>query len=318
MYSKALPNRAGRHAYGFIPIGGFEVKNYWIEGVLEKEHTVLTWDLKRVQLLESLIKRTAQFGVELDGHFEHLSIFDYDSIVQDHLNGSCDPNRVKAWVYVSLLRKAVQDANAVALLRSKSLTSQALNLWRSLFETDVVCQYVGDRSLKDDHLTCRYAIHSIIRPTVRRWKEFNKICSRRGLPEYYTSEKINRMTDDYKKVIGEWRGDYKWTDKYNTFEEIAQAINSDMLFYRIANNEIHPTIGQAEVVSNTTLPLPAMPLLPIGILHDAGKLSLEFQTAKSLKNTTWRVTDYTTLTSHLHDSLTALKDLSEEVLQNLT
>ena len=61
-----------------------------------------------------------------------------------------------------------------------------------------------------------------------------------------------------------------------------------------------------------------MPLLPIGILHDAGKLSLEFQTAKSLKNTTWRVTDYTTLTSHLHDSLTALKDLSEEVLQNLT
>ena len=126
------------------------------------------------------------------------------------------------------------------------------------------------------------------------------------------------MTDDYKKVIGEWRGDYKWTDKYNTFEEIAQAINSDMLFYRIANNEVHPTIGQAEVVSNTTLPLPAMPLLPIGILHDAGKLSLEFQTAKSLKNTTWRVTDYTTLTSHLHDSLTALKDLSEEVLQNLT
>ena len=293
------------------------MKNFWLEGMLERETRSLPWDLKRIQILESLIRPTAQFGLELDDHFKHPSIFDYDSIVQGHLNGSCDPNRVRAWVYVSLLRKAVQDANAVALLRSKSLSSQALNLWRSLFETDVVCQYVGKRSQEDDHLACRYAIHSIIRPTVRRWKEVNKHRSRLGMPEDYTAEEINRRKAMYKKVIGNWGRDYTWAGEHDTFEKIAQASNSDMLFYRIANNEVHPTIGQSEMIIDLTLPLRAMPLLPIGTALDAGELSLEFQTAKLLINTTRRVTDYTTLTTHLQDSLATLMEFSEEVLQDL-
>ena len=44
------------------------MKNYWLERVLEKENTVLPWDLTRVHLLESLIRPTAQFGVELENH----------------------------------------------------------------------------------------------------------------------------------------------------------------------------------------------------------------------------------------------------------
>ena len=90
-----------------------------------------------------------------------------------------------------------------------------------------------------------------------------------------------------------------------------------MLFYRIANNEVHPTIGQSEMIIDLTLPLRAMPLLPIGTALDAGELSLEFQTAKLLINTTRRVTDYTTLTTHLQDSLATLMEFSEEVLQDL-
>ena len=293
------------------------MKNYWLERALGKRSTILPWDLTRIQLLESLIRSTARFGVELESSLGQPSIFDYEPIIQDHRNGSCDPNKVRSWVYVSLLEKAVKDANAVALLRSKSLTSQALNLWRSLFQTDVVCQYVGNGTLGDDHLTCRYAIHSIVRPTVGRWEEFNKIRSHLGKPEYYTAEEIERLSVAYKKVIGKW-GDYTWTCEYTKFEEIAQATNSDMLFYRIANNEVHPTIGQSEVVSDLTLPLPAISLLPPGIDHTVGELSLEFQTAKLLSNTTRRVTDYTTLTTHLQDILTTLKELSEEVLQKLT
>ena len=293
------------------------MKNFWLEGMLERETRSLPWDLKRIQILESLIRSTAHFGIQLDDHFDLPSIFDYDSIVQGHLNDSCDPNRVRAWVYVSLLRKAIQDANAVALLRSKSLSSQALNLWRSLFETDVVCQYVGKRSQEDDHLACRYAIHSIIRSTVRRWEEFNRLCRRLEMPECYTTEEINRRKAMYKKVIGNWGRDYTWTGGHDTFEKIAQASNSDMLFYRIANNEVHPTIGQSEMIIDLTLPLRAMPLLPIGNALDAGELSLEFQTAKLLINTTRRVTDYTTLTTHLQDSLATLMEFSEEVLQDL-
>ena len=109
------------------------MKNYWLERVLEKENTVLPWDLNRVQMLESLIRPTAEFGVELANHIGKLSIFYYESIIQDHTSGSCDPNNVRGLVYVNLLQKAVQDANAVALLRSESLWSQAINLWGSLF-----------------------------------------------------------------------------------------------------------------------------------------------------------------------------------------
>ena len=91
-----------------------------------------------------------------------------------------------------------------------------------------------------------------------------------------------------------------------------------MLFYRIANNEVHPTIGQSEVIGDRILPLPAMPLLPTSSDHTYGQLSLELQTAKLLSNTTRRVTDYIPLTTHLQDILTPLEELSEEVLQNLS
>ena len=296
------------------------MKNYWLECVVKQKKAVPSWDLKRVQLLESLIKPTAQFSVELDNHLAPPSILDCDSIIEEHASGTCDPTKVGAWVYVNLLRKAVQDANAVALLRSKSLPNQAINLWRSLFETDVVSQYVGDRLSKDHHLPCRYAIQSIVRPTVRRWEEFNEACRRRGKPAYYSAKEIKRRKDLYGELIGKWREDYAWTNEpsHKTFKAIAQATNSDMLFHRIANNEVHPTFGEAAVVTDSRLPLPAVPLLPVGIAHDAGELSLEFQTAKSLSNTTRRVTDYTTLTGHLQDRLTGLEELAEGVLRDLT
>ena len=295
------------------------MKNYWLERVLNRWNTDLPWDLKRVQLLESLIRSTAEFGVELANHLGEPSLFDYDSIIKDHATGSCDPNKIREWVYVSLLQKAVQDANAVALLRSESFGSQAINLWRSLFEADVLCQYIADRPT-DVHLTCRYAIHSIIRSSVRRWEEFNKICCRLGEPAYYTTEEIDRSKKLYKELIGKWAEDYAWTHNpgHKTFNTIAQAINSDMLFYRVANNEVHPTFGEAAMLTGLRLPLPAVPLLPVGVNHDLGEMSLEFQTAKLLSSTIRRVTDYTSLTTNLQDSLTDLTGLAETVLRNLS
>jgi hypothetical protein len=59
-------------------------------------------------------------------------------------------------------------------------------------------------------------------------------------------------------------------------------------------------------------------LLPVGITHDVGELSLEFQTARLLRNTTRRVTDYTTLTIHLQDSMTTLNQLAKAVLRDLS
>ena len=219
---------------------------------------------------------------------------------------------------MSLLRKAVQDANAVALLRSTNLTSQALNLWRSLFETDVICQFIGEMSLKDPHLNCSYAIHSIIRPTVRRWEEFNETCRRQGKPAHYSTEEIEYRKRVYREQFGEWKGDFKWTCQHNTFEEIAQSIKSDMLFYRIANNEVHPTFGQSEALTAFTLPLPAIPLLPAYVAHGVGELQLEYQTAQLLANTTQRVTAYTTLPTQLQDRLDSLTKLQKEVLKELT
>ena len=139
-----------------------QVENYWLEYQFEKKKAHLPWDLRRVQLLESFIGPAAQFGVELESHLGQLPIFDYGSFTHAHTNDSCDQTKAREWVYVSLFQKAVQDANGVALLRSKSLGSQAITLWRSLFETDVLCQYIGAR-LSNDHLACRYPSSSMIR-----------------------------------------------------------------------------------------------------------------------------------------------------------
>ena len=98
-------------------------------------------------------------------------------------------DKIRSWVYAGLLRKSVQDANAVAILRSKSLWGQALNLWRSLFETEVVCHYIGDRS-SEDHLACRYVIHSVLRKTFRCWEAFNETCRRLGKEADYSPEEI--------------------------------------------------------------------------------------------------------------------------------
>ena len=294
------------------------MKNYWLEYIVEKDNLDLPWDPARVRSLESMVKPTAQFSVDLDDHFGQRSILDYGRLIHSHKSGSCDQDKVRAWVYSSLLRKAVQDANAVALLRSKSLWNQALNLWRSLFETEVVCNYIGNSSL-GDHLACRYVIHSKLRKSFRRWEQFNETCRRLGKDEEYSAAEIQIQKDAYREEFEDQRGDYAWTRKRNhdTFEKIAQATNSDMLFYRIASNEVHPTFGEDASVIDTSLPIPVIPLLPVGVAYDEGELLLEFQTANSLNNTINRVTDYTTMPVELQHSLTDLKKLAEEVLRGL-
>lgn len=199
------------------------MKNYWLEHLIEKEDLDLPWDPTRIRSLKSLIKPAAQFSVDLDRHVGPLSLLDYGFILQDHRDGSCDQDKITSWVYAGLLRKAVQDTNAIAILRSKSLWSQAPNLWRSLFETEVVCHYIEVRS-SDDHLACRYMIHSMLRKTFRQWEEFNETCRRLGKENEYSAEEIRLRKDLYQKEFGEKWGDCAWTHKpkHSTFERIAQ------------------------------------------------------------------------------------------------
>ena len=298
------------------------MKNYWLRYELEKKKTHLPWDLRRVQLLESFIGTAAQFGVELESHLGQLSTFDYDSFILAHTRGSCDQMKVREWVYLSLFQKAVQDANGVALLTSKSLWSQAINLWRSLFETDVVCQYIGDR-LSNDHLACHYLIHSIVRPTIIRWEAFNKNCLRIGQPQYYPLEEIERRKQFYKQVFkkdfGKSGGNYDWTvdRKHTSFHLISEATKCDMLFYRIANNEVHPTFGVAAALTDLRLPLPVVPLLPLANTPEDGELTLEYQTARILENTTQRASDFIMLRSDFYGPINTLLKLAEEVSRKL-
>ena len=303
--------------YSLIPDKEFQVQNYWLERVLENENSDLPRDFQRIRLLESLVKPTAQFGVDLESHLGPQPISFEESIIRDHMRGSCDPDKVRAWVYLSLLKKAVQDANAVVLLRSASLSGQAFNIWRSLFQTNVVCQFIKNKASNDQHLTCRYVVHSIIRATVRRWKEFNETCCRQGKPARYSTEEIDRRKAVYEELVGKWGTDYVWTREHKAFEGLAKATKSDMLFYRISNSEVHPTFGISVIVTDFSLPLAAAPLVPVGVTHDVGELSLEFQTAKLLSHTTRRASDYTALTTHLKERMQTLKELAATVLRDL-
>ena len=191
------------------------MKNYLLEYSLEDYNKSPSWDLSYIELLESLVNSAAKFIVAFDKCFGRPSPFDYGSILEDHWNGSCIHNNLRVLVYASLFRKAVEDANAIALLRSMSLWSPALNLWRSLFETEIVCRYISNSSL-DDHLACRYAIHSTLRKTVRRWEAVNETCRRLGTKEEYSAEEIQLRKDAYWKEFGDDTGDYAWTRKKHT------------------------------------------------------------------------------------------------------
>lgn len=311
------PTRTSTLMYSLIPDKEFQVQNYWLERVLGNENSDLPQDFQRIRLLESLVKPTAQFGVDLESHLGPQPISFEESFIRDHMHSSCDPNNVRAWVYLSLLKKAVHDANAVALLRSASLSSQAFNIWRSLFQTNVVCQFIANKASNDQHLTCRYVVHSIIRATVRRWEEFNETCCRQGKPPHYSTEEIDHQKSVYEEVVGKWGKDYVWTGEHNTFRTLAKVTKSDMLFYQVSNNQVHPTFGISEVVTGFNLPLAAVPLVPVGVTHDVGELSLEFQTAKLLSDTTRRASGYTALTTHLKERMQTLKELAATVLRDL-
>ena len=303
--------------YSLIPDKEFQVQNYWLERVLGNENSDLPRDFQRIRLLESLVKPTAQFGVDLQSHLGPQPIWFEGSFIRDHMRYSCAPNKVRAWVYLSLLEKAVHDANAVVLLRSASLPSQAFNIWRSLFQTNVVCQFIENKASNDQHLACRYVVHSIIHATVRRWKEFNETCCRQGKPAHYSTEEIDCWKAVYEEIVGKWGNDYVWTGEHNTFRSLAKATKSDMLFYQISNNEVHPTFGMSVVLTDSSLPLSAIPLVPVGVTHDVGELSLEFQTAKLLSDTTRRASGYTALTTHLRERMQTLKELAATVLRDL-
>ena len=296
--------------------------NFLLESELESNNKSPEWNpksLEAVELLESLVKRTAEFSVALGHHTGQLSIFGYDNFVRHHSVKTCDLNEVRGWVYSSLLRKVIEDANAVAILRKESLSSQAFIVWRSLFETYVMCKYIGENS-EDKHLSCRYVIHSIIRPTIRRWQEYNESCRRLGKQPHYHPDKIEHQKVVYRELIGEWGSDYAWTIKSNhrTFDQIAKAIEADMLFYRIANNEVHPTFGQNFMLPDVGLPLPAIPLVPVGVTHNSSELSLEFQTANVLRETAQRGAQFTTMPDDLLPRFTALKELAVSVLRELS
>ena len=182
-----------------------------------------------------------------------------------------------------------------------------------------------ENSLSNDHLACRYLIHSIVRPIILRWEEFNKNCHPTWNSHYATlMKRLNAGSEVYKLVFDKDFGnrgkEYEWTlDRKHRIlsPDIAEATKCDMLFYRIANNEVHPTFGVAATLTDLRLPLPAVPLLPVANPREVGELSLEYQTVRLLENTTRRASDYVTLRCDLQGTINTLLKLAEEVLREL-
>ena len=294
------------------------MKNYLLDYQLEKTEVHLPWDFSHIELLESLMESTSRFCVELEAVIGQLGIFDYDSVVRWHTENVCDPVKAAEWVFLSLFQKAVQDANGVAVLARASLVSQAVALWRSLFETDVLCQYIADR-LSNSHLACRYLIHSVLRPTILRWEGVNRKCRRLGQPPPYADEEIELNKQVYKRVFGKDFGkrgkEYEWTLKsgHNSFSHIAKAVNADTLFYDMANSEVHPTFGVRTAITDLRLPLRAVPLVAVGNADPTGRWSIEYQAVRSVENTARRAPDFITLQPDLRGSMDDVINMACEV-----
>ena len=166
----------------------------------------LTWDPSRVNRLKSFVDRAAALGVSLERSIGRPPLI--PGIAQQCFDSDIEPQKARAYVFVDLFQKSVDQSNGIAVLIELSLGRQAFQLWRTLFESRVILKYF-ERHLNQCELACRYIVHNTIRATVRRWEDFNALCDRQGIrgkDHRYPRERIKATKEAYQQFLGEpWK-----------------------------------------------------------------------------------------------------------------
>ena len=302
-----------------------DLRNYSLERHIEDETatyedgTDFVWQFdRRMKIVEPLIRDSAHFGVDISKLLKVPSPLDEGEAVLDCIKGVYDIEEARSWVFSYLYQHAINQANATYVLFSTSHVSQGFQLWRSLFETHIICEFLNQH-ISNSGLFQDYISHSLLWSWIHMKKEVNALCRRGGAQQKYGESEISDCEKLYESKNWKLHEYYAWAKpalktKRVTFRDILSQVDSDMAaFYRLSSMELHPTIGQRFAALGVSLPLPAVPVFPIGVVNQE-ELQLDFLTAKVLHRVTGRTEDFVQLNEDLRVRYESLMAMGERIL----
>lgn len=302
------------------------MKNYWLKGHMERNRQKTEWKPFRIQILEEFIKTNAYFSVDLEHELSSLpSWFAEEDILHQCLNETYDIQAAKSHVFMHLYTNASQQANAIGLL-IKTSHQAGWQLWRTLYEAHIVCEFLAQYCGEHPQVFRGYISSTLLRSWIRGRESYNKLCGRSGRDPHYDETVISHMKLMYKEKFGSRIQDYVWANSvlqkgpnYRvSFADMSNKIDDDMkIFYRITSEEVHPTLGHKFALLTTSLPLLSVPMMPGRGPFSYQEMSLDYLTARVLRQITIRVPDFLNLDGKWRARWTRLSKIAEDVLDKL-
>lgn len=303
------------------------MRNYWIERSIQDEnatyddHTEFVWQYdQRMKIVEPLIRDTACFAADVSKLCQRPSLMSEGAAVRECIEGVYDVGKARSWIFSYLYQQETCQANAVYILFSSSHISQGFQLWRTLFETYVICDFLRIRA-SNSVLLLDYISHTLLRSWIRMKEGVNSLCQNDGVELKYEKSQIDSCKDLYKSKNWKLNEDYAWAKSILNkdrckFHDILNEVDSDLsIFYRISSMEVHPTLGDRfALLSLGTLPLPAVPVSSYGIVEQED-LQLDSLTTKILHRMTCMAKTFLQLNAELDEQLETLKIRGMDVLE---
>ena len=311
-----------------------KMSNYKIALEIERDTTRnadgsdVVWEHNnRIDLCEPFISKTVEFAADLRPFVRTPSIFDEGKLVTQCLDYECKPETVKPWIFLHLFDHAVQQANAILYLFEASFIQSSLQLWRSLLEASVICDFIAKKQAKHPKLCQDYITHTLLRMWIRHKRDYNRYWQKKEKEPYYDTAEISRMEAAFKDRFCSSFDDYSWTipsfQKPLKFSDMLEGIDGHeqlSFFYRLSSKEIHPTLGSRYMILDLSLPLPIVPMLPHGdghIFSNYSEMYLDHLTIVVLLLIINRVSDFLTLDDDLEQRLTTISADGKKVLHKL-
>ena len=300
------------------------MQNFCLSRHIELEGRSLPSDgPDRMRLFESLLRETSYFLVDLERSSPAPSPFDEDKVAQQCLEGTYDHRRAQSLVYLHLYGHAVRQANAIGILMEESCVQEGIQLWRSLFEACVICEFLTKCHKGAPGIFQKYVGYNLLRSWIRHRRAYNELRKSKGEQAYYDESEICQWEAVLRCRFGRRPGNYSWASRQfghsPTFKELASKAGCDdmMILYNLASKQIHPTPGHRFALANLSLPLRMIPLIPVNDVTGIKQLDLDYLTVKPLIQITARATDFLSLDQALQYRLKALRKSGQDVLAEL-
>lgn len=282
----------------------------------------------RIEICEPFIRDSADFASVLGCLTKTPSPFDEGEVVLQCLDGDCNSNIVKSWIFNHLYNYVVQQANAIFVLIENSFIQNGLQLWRSLFEASVICEFLAENQEQYPNLCQDYITHSMFLMWIRHKKDYNTYWQKKGNEPYYDASVISKMESELTRKFGKkYRANYSWTrpsfGKLLPFGTMLDRIDGNeqlSFFYNLSSKEIHPTLGHRFLSLGFVLPPPIVPMLPCGEGHmfrNYNEMLLDYITVKVLLRITKRAKDFLALDDEMQQRSDSLVLTGEQVLERL-